>query len=239
MRFDSVDLFLEFTSISTTDTKRTQIKLGETNLNVNDSLLRKFYEAILKDMPEANVSKYRGIKPKKEAAPALSASHTEFKWSGLSIAISDKKDKIILKVLGLKLEKASSPPNQSESLHVKLRDFQIIQDDCELLMRHHNSSMKTHHSGQAMKVGSFGNLNDGRGSDSENSNFQTDIVSFTRSVDRRELTQNREVVVSDFLFVMDFRRLLTIISIAKSFDAHVKNFPSKSSSGHQKPAPEK
>lgn len=91
-----------------------------------------------------------------------------------------------------------------------------------------------------MKVGSFGNLNEGRDSDSENSNFQTDIVSFSRSVDKQERTQNREVIVSDFLFVMDFRRLLTIISIAKSFEnAHVKNIPSRNSSGQQKPAPEK
>ena len=106
-------------------------------------------------------------------------------------------------------------------------------------MRHHNSTMKTENSGHAMKVGSFGNLNEGRDSDSENSNFQTNIVSFSRSVDKQEMTQNREIIVSDFLFVMDFRRLLTIISIAKSFDAHVKNIPSKNSSGQQKPSPEK
>jgi hypothetical protein len=123
LRFDSVELFLEFTSISTSDTKKTQIKLGDTNLNINDSLLRKFYESILKDMPEANVSKYRAIKPKKEEAPVTCSSQTEFKWSGISIAISDKKDKIILKVLGLKFEKGSSPLDNSESLHVKLRDF--------------------------------------------------------------------------------------------------------------------
>jgi RNA polymerase subunit RPABC4/transcription elongation factor Spt4 len=123
LRLDSVELCLEFTSVSTSDTKKTQIKLGETNLNINDSLLRKFYESILKDMPEANVSKYRGLKPKKEEAPVISSSQTEFKWSGISIAISDKKDKMILKVLGLKFEKGSCPSNNSESLHVKLRDF--------------------------------------------------------------------------------------------------------------------
>ena len=38
-------------------------------------------------------------------------------------------------------------------------------------MRHHNSTMKTQNSGNAMRVGSFGNLNEGQESDSENSNF--------------------------------------------------------------------
>ena len=102
-------------------------------------------------------------------------------------------------------------------------------------MRHHNSTMKTQNSGNAMKVGSFGNLNEGRESDSENSDFQTEIISFSWSVDKQEKTKNREIIVSDFLFVMDFRRLLTIISIAKSFDTHVKNILSRNSSGQQKP----
>tara|TARA_B110000285_G_C15015477_1_gene558821 strand:- start:68 stop:700 length:633 start_codon:yes stop_codon:yes gene_type:complete len=53
------------------------------------------------------------------------------------------------------------------------------------------------------------------------------------------MKQHREIIVSDFLFVMDFRRLLTTISIAKSFDTHVKNILSKNSSGQQKPKSEK
>jgi hypothetical protein len=204
-----------------------QIKLGETNVDVNDGLLRKLYESILKDMPEQNTSKYRARQPKKEETTSPLQSSIDFKWSGINAALSDKKDLIFFKVLGLKFSQKSSSLDKSKSVDFRLGDFQIIQDDFELLMRHHNTSMKTQNSGRNMVVNSFGNLNDIIESDSDKSNFQTDIVSFSQSVDMPSKTQLRRIIISDFLFVLDFRRLLTIFSIQKSFESHVSNIASK------------
>ena len=49
---DQIDVFLEFFIIGSSEISKKQIKLGETYLDINDTLLRKFYESILKDMPE-------------------------------------------------------------------------------------------------------------------------------------------------------------------------------------------
>lgn len=232
-RHDQIDLFLEVFSISTPDISKKQIKLGETNVDINDGLLRKLYESILKDMPEQNISKYRARQPKKEETRSPLQSSLDFKWSGINAALSDKKDLIFLKVLGLKFSQKSSSPDQSKSVDFRLSDFQIIQDDFELLMRHHNTAMKTQTSGRNMVVNSFGNLNDIIESDSDKSNFQTDIVSFSQSVDTPSKTQIRRIIISDFLFVLDFRRLLTIFSIQKSFESHVSNITSRNGASAQ------
>ena len=49
---DQIDVFLEFFIIGSSEISKKQIKLGETYFDINDTLLRKFYESILKDMPE-------------------------------------------------------------------------------------------------------------------------------------------------------------------------------------------
>ena len=87
-------------------------------------------------MPETQPSKYKQEK-QKERPQSDVKTILEFKWQGLTAIIRDKKEFVLIKLMQLTLQKTSHL-NKKE-LKVTLGDFQVIQDDFELVMKHHGA----------------------------------------------------------------------------------------------------
>ena len=87
---DQIDQFLEIFMVKTDDLTKYSVQAGQTEFELNDSLIRKVHEIVLKDIPESSVSKYREVQP---APKAESGNSTlEFRWIGLNAILRDKKD---------------------------------------------------------------------------------------------------------------------------------------------------
>ena len=56
---NQADQFLELFMFNVPTVQKTTVCVGQTNVEMNDNLIRKVYESILQDMPESSVSKYR------------------------------------------------------------------------------------------------------------------------------------------------------------------------------------
>ena len=79
---------------------KSQIQLGQTEFEISDSLVRKVYEVVIKDIPESSASKYKEAQPVPKAESKN--SNLEFRWLGINAILRDKKDFTLLKLVEIK-----------------------------------------------------------------------------------------------------------------------------------------
>ena len=56
---DQIDQFLEIFVLKNDEMTKSQVQLGQTEFEISDSLVRKVYEVVIKDIPESSASKYK------------------------------------------------------------------------------------------------------------------------------------------------------------------------------------
>ena len=97
---DQIDQFLEIFVLKNDEITKSQIQLGQTEFEISDSLVRKVYEVVIKDIPESSASKYKEPQPVPKAESKNST--LEFRWLGINAILRDKKDFTLLKLVEIK-----------------------------------------------------------------------------------------------------------------------------------------
>ena len=221
---DQIDQFLEMFIVASPACKRISINVGQTEMEFNDTLIRKVYESIFQDMPESSISKYKELHAKlQQPIPAKRNQQqtVEFKWLGLNAVLRDKKDDLLLKLLNLKFSFDDRPQEQIKSINMSLRDFQVIQDEYEILLKHHGSSMQSPRNFQS-RNDLYQDQNASSDLDDESA-FETSLIKFSQHSDFQSHRISRQVLISDLLFIVDLKSLLKIVMIQKSYENQIAN----------------
>ena len=59
--------------------------------------------------------------------------------------------------------------------------------------------------------------------DFEKSVMDTNLIKFSQLVDMQTKTKKQELIITDFLSILDLKRLQKILQIKKSFENQIKN----------------
>ena len=203
--------------VKTSAAINTKVRLGQSQLELNDTIIKKVYESIMQDMPIKKQGRDQGKKESKnkmKSKPSQDSS-IDFKLHGLNIILKDKKEFLLLKIFGLKVNRRVTRTKISSL--VRLRDFQVIQNECEIFLRHHSSSLPMR---GPQHLGEHDFLQeDPLDLNLSESHFETNLIDFSEIQEGHTKTSN--VVISDFLLIMDLTRVLNILNIVKSFESQV------------------
>ena len=187
---DQIEQFIEIFVVKQDEMTKSQIQLGQTEFEISDSLIRKVYEVVIKDIPEGIPSKYKEVQP---APKAESKNSTlEFRWLGINAILRDKKDFTFLKLVEIKFNLKNE--DSEKTMEVILKDFQVIQDEFEILMKYHNSQIGMGSRQQFL--------------DQSDEDFQTNLFRFEQKTGK---SKSQKIEISDFLFVFDFKRIITLL----------------------------
>lgn len=141
--------FLEFFQTRTEMIDRVQAQVGHINVELADSTIRKIYESIIQQMPEAQGSQYRQqlreldslhFKAESSTAPKkdLVDKEIDFRCQNVNAVVRDKKDFLLVKVHGMHFKMLKDPGLQQALQQFKIADFQVIQDENDLLVKHYS-----------------------------------------------------------------------------------------------------
>lgn len=106
-------------------------------------------------------------------------------------------------------------------MNMSLRDFQVVQDEYEILLKHHGSSMQSPRNFQTrndvdMDENVCSDLDD-------ESTFETSLIKFHQHSDSLSHRISRSLLISDLLFIVDLKSLLKIVMIQKSYENQIAN----------------